>query len=106
MSMTEAYRFAHIFLVFFTIKYIQQAVPREEMWSHNMTVISKSNNKVCYKRTTLYFFSWFLYFLFQRWYESGGDTTKLMRPKIEDSNLPEEYNARTGLRKVKYGKSS
>ena len=38
--------------------------------------------------------------MFQRWYESGGDTTKLFRPKIEDANLPEAYNAKAGLRKV------
>ena len=39
---------------------------------------------------------------FQRWYESGGDTTKLFRPKIDDASLPDAYNAKTGLRKVCY----
>nr|XP_022343862.1 uncharacterized protein LOC111136960 isoform X1 [Crassostrea virginica]XP_022343863.1 uncharacterized protein LOC111136960 isoform X1 [Crassostrea virginica]XP_022343864.1 uncharacterized protein LOC111136960 isoform X1 [Crassostrea virginica] len=34
------------------------------------------------------------------WYRSGGDTSKPFRPEFDDSYLPEEYAARSGMRKL------
>lgn len=34
------------------------------------------------------------------WFKSGGDTTKPFRPELEDSYLPEEYAARSGMKKL------
>lgn len=42
-----------------------------------------------------------VYILIQAWFKSGGDTTKPFRPELEDSYLPEEYAARSGMKKVK-----
>ncbi|XP_069117927.1 uncharacterized protein [Argopecten irradians] len=36
----------------------------------------------------------------QIWYKNGGDTTKSFRPKLADDCLPEEYAAKTGMRKL------
>lgn len=41
-----------------------------------------------------------VYILIQAWFKSGGDTTKPFRPELEDSYLPEEYAARSGMKKV------
>lgn len=66
-----------------------------------------TRNRITEISSYKYFFSvyircmYIVYILIQAWFKSGGDTTKPFRPELEDSYLPEEYAARSGMKKVK-----